>query len=282
MIDRQHTLRTFRARLAEAIETAGSTRGAVAERAGVDRSTLSQLLSEKNRRLPRLDTVVALATDQDVSIDWLVGLSDDGQMRARIADTEFSGPTGVDHDERLVAWFAETDGHKVRHVPSTIPDLVKTDAVLDYETNRHNATTASPGRGADASAARQALTQSRATEIEVCTSFQAISGLARGEGVWAQLAAEHRREQLERIAELAEELYPRFRWFLFDGSRRYAAPITIFGPHRAALFLGDNYLVLTSVEHVAELIHGFDDLIRAAHIQPTDVANYAGRLIPHT
>ena len=33
------------------------------------------------------------------------------------------------------------------------------------------------------------------------------------------------------MIQLVDELYPTFRWFLFDGSRRYAAPVTVFGPN---------------------------------------------------
>ena len=218
----------------------------MAERAGVDRSTLTQLLSPRNQRLPRLDTVVALAHDQNVSIDWLVGLSNEGPMQAKMIDTEFARSEHVHDDERLLSWFAETVGHKVRHVPSSIPDLVKTDAVIRFESTRRDDATVETGARVDASAARLALTSSPAAEIEVCSAYQAITAIALGEGIWSRLSLADRKEQLDQIAELTGELYPRFRWFLFDGSMRYAAPVTIFGPLRAALYLGHNYLVLTS------------------------------------
>ena len=73
---------------------------------------------------------------------------------------------------------------------------------------------------------------------------------------------------------LVDELYPTFRWFLFDGSRRYAAPVTVFGPKRAALYLGQLYLVLTSAEHVRTLSRHFDSLIRDADVQPTSMGNH--------
>ena len=280
MQDKEETLVTFTERLTEVIELSGATRGSVAERAGIDRSTLTQLLSRRNQRLPRLDTVVALAHDQDVSIDWLVGLSNKGPMQAKMIDTEFTRSGHVHDDKRLLSWFTETAGHKVRHVPSTIPDLVKTESVIRFESARRNDAEVEAETRVEVSAARRALTRSAATEIEVCSSFQAITAIARGEGVWSQLELVHRKEQLDQIAELTNELYPRFRWFLFDGSRRYAAPITIFGPLRAALYLGMNYLVLTSVEHIRILIRDFDELIKAASVQPPDVARYLARLKP--
>ena len=78
---------------------------------------------------------------------------------------------------------------------------------------------------------------------------------------------------------LLDELYPRFRWFLFDGLRNFAAPYTIFGPLRAALYLGGMYFVLNSTEHVRVLTQHFDTLIRAALVQPPHVQNLLIRLV---
>ena len=74
------------------------------------------------------------------------------------------------------------------------------------------------------------------------------------------------------------ELYPTFRWFLYDGLLRYAAPMTIFGPKRAALYIGNMYLVLNGTEHVRALAGHFDDLIRSAVVQPSDVVIWLKRL----
>ena len=48
------------------------------------------------------------------------------------------------------------------------------------------------------------------------------------------------------MIELCEELYPTFRWFLYDARQRYATAITIFGLQRAVVYLGQMYLVLSS------------------------------------
>jgi hypothetical protein len=66
---------------------------------------------------------------------------------------------------------------------------------------------------------------------------------------------------------------------MFDGLRRYAAPLTVFGTQRAALYLGQLYLVLTSVEHVRTLSRHFDGLIRDADVQPTAVPAHLTRLL---
>jgi transcriptional regulator with XRE-family HTH domain len=276
----QHSghLETFRSRLEEIVGDSGVSRTAFAEQAGIDRSTLSQLLGPANGRLPRLDTLLAIAQKGEVSIDWLVGLSNDGPMQAQMIQeqTAFEPLGPADNEERLVAWLTESVGYKVRYVPSTIPDLLKTSAVIRYELERYVAAT--PKQRIETASARLAWARSPDTEMECCSSVQSLRSLARGEGIWADLGRNERVAQLDHIAQLTDELYPTLRWFLFDGLERYAAPVTIFGPLRASLYLGQLYLVLTSSDHVRTLTRHFDELIRGAVVQPPDIVGHVIRL----
>jgi hypothetical protein len=74
-------------------------------------------------------------------------------------------------------------------------------------------------------------------------------------------------------------LYPRFRWFLYDGRELYSAPITIYGPIRAAIYIGQAFLVLQSRDHIRALIGHFDQLVRAAKIGPTEMPVYLRGLL---
>ena len=264
-------------RLAEAIHRTGLSKAEFAERAGVDRTTLSQLLSPAAVRQPRVDTLRALAAAHELSIDWLVGLSNAGPVEAELLDpTSFEAPGPSPTDERLLGWLGEAADYKIRYVPSTLPDLLKTDAVIRFE--RFRAEGPNAAQTIDTTAARLTWARHPDTEMECCSSTQALASFARGEGMWSRLGVEARREQLDRMITLVDELYPTFRWFLFDGSRRYAAPVTVFGPKRAALYLGQLYLVLTSAEHVRTLSRHFDSLIRDADVQPTSIGNHLARL----
>lgn len=114
--------------------------------------------------------------------------------------------------------------------------------------------------------------------MEVCSSLQSVAQFARGEGEWRDLPLEARVAQLETMVTLMDELYPTFRWFLFDLRQCYSAPLTIFGPQRVAIYVGDMYLVSTSLEHVRVFTGHFDNLIRAAVMQPVEVIGYLRRL----
>ncbi len=278
MPTRRILLTEFRTRLLEVITLSGLNRSQFAEQNEMDRSTLSQLLSPANRRLPRLETLASVAASQQVSLDWLVGLSSAGPMKAELIqertflEREVLGPD----DERLIGWLKEATGYKIRYVPATLPDLLKTTEVIQYELGQTVATSAQENIAT--SAARLAWTRGPGTDLEVCNSIQAVEGFARGEGIWRTLDNDVRVAQLDNMIQLTDELYPTLRWFLFDGLQRYAAPTTIFGPLRVALYIGQMYLVLTATDHINALTAHFDDLIRAAVVQPNDIPSFLKEL----
>lgn len=264
-------------RLAQAIEGTGLGKGEFADRAAIDRTTLSQLLSERTRRLPRVDTLRRIAAAHDLSIDWLVGLSNTGPVEAALMDnTSFEAPGPSPTDERLLGWLSEAADFKIRYVPVTLPDPLKSEAVIRFE--RSGTVGPSAAQTIDTTAAHLAWARHPDTEMECCSSTQSLQSFARGDGTWNRLSVDARCEQLDRMIELTDELYPTFRWFLFDASQRYAAPVTVFGTKRAALYLGGLYLVLTSVEHVRTLSRHFDGVVRDATVQPTSLPRYLTRL----
>jgi transcriptional regulator with XRE-family HTH domain len=269
------------ARLAQAIDRSGLGKGAFADRAGIDRTTLSQLLSPRARRLPRLETLRLIATAHDLSIDWLVGLSNAGPLEAEllVPDTSFEAPGPSPSDERLLEWLSEAAEYKIRYVPVTLPDLLKSEAVIRFE--RSGSVGPNATQTISTTAAHLAWARHPDTEMECCAPTQSLSLFAKGEGIWSRLGVDARAEQLDRMIELTAELYPTFRWFLYDGAVRYAAPVTVFGPKRAALYLGGLYLVLTSAEQVRTLSRHFDGVVRDATVQPTSMPRYLARLRRH-
>ena len=270
-MDRRKTVVMFRERLGEVIERSGLSRMAFAARAGLDRSTLSQLLSQGNERLPRAETIAAIAAREQVSVDWLLGLSQEGQIGTDVIPQalEIEAGAASPADARLVRWQDEAVGYKIRYVPATLPDLLRTEEVIRYEYKEYGAGT--PKARIAQAEERLAYSRLPETDMEVCSPIQALEDFARGHGIWSGLPVESRAAQLNAMTVLLDELYPTFRWFLFDGLQRYSVPLTIFGPKRAAVYVGNMYLVLNSTEHIQTLTRHFDDLIRAAVVQPPDV-----------
>ena len=270
-MDRRQTVVMFRERLGEVIGRSGLSRMAFAARAGLDRSTLSQLLSSANERLPRAETIAAIAAREQVSVDWLLGLSQEGQIGTDVIPQALEIESGAASpaDARLARWQDEAVGYKIRYVPATLPDLLRTEEVIRYEYKDYGAET--PKARIEQAEERLAYSRLPETDMEVCSSIQALEDFARGHGIWSGLPVESRAAQLNAMTVLLDELYPTFRWFLFDGLQRYSVPLTIFGPKRAAVYVGNMYLVFNSTEHIQTLTRHFDDLIRAAVVQPPDV-----------
>jgi transcriptional regulator with XRE-family HTH domain len=278
-MDRRKTVGVFRERLTEVIERSGLNRTAFAERADLDRSTLSQLLSPSNDRLPRAETIAAIAEREQVSVDWLLGLSQDGQLRADVIAGVLQIEPGAASpaDARLARWHADAVGYKIRYVPTTLPDLLKTEEVIRYEYQEYGALV--PLSRIEQAEKRLAYSRLPETDMEVCSSLQSVEEFAHGHGIWKNLPIASRVEQLNAMIELLDELYPTLRWFLFDGLQRYSVPLTIFGPQRVAIYAGNMYIVFNSTEHIRALARHFDDLIRAAMVQPPDVIDFIRGLV---
>jgi hypothetical protein len=233
-------------------------------------------MSGASTRLPRAETLLNIAAEFKVSLDWLLGLSQDegvtGEIRESLEIEE--APDGFDRT-LLAKWFAEAAGTKIRYVPAGIPDLLRTHALVDYEANITNRS-----RLAQASETQYRIEYNRRpeTDMEVCMPRHTLEIFARGLGVWDRFPAADRQQQLAHMATLLDDLYPTFRLFLYDGRMRYSIPLTIFGPYRAAIYVGDMYVVLNATQPVQALTRHFDNLIRAADINPHEAAAFARNL----
>ena len=264
----------FRARLLESMQARGLNQSQLSRETGVDRSTLSQLVAADNLRMPRADTVAALARALQVSSDWLLGLSQDSRFGAEILRQSFEvaphEPSPADNNLRR--WYAEAAGLKIRYVPSHLPDVVKTDRVLEYE---YGLVLERPVSRAKEQARHQlAMSRGPDNDLEICMPRQTLEAFWRGEGLWRDLETEAREEQVASMIDTIEELYPSVRLYLFDERKRYSVPYTIFGARRAAVYVGQMYFAFNTTDYVRILIRQFDDLVRNAEIQAHEAADF--------
>ncbi|QEE37334.1 helix-turn-helix transcriptional regulator [Octadecabacter sp. SW4] len=273
-IDKRDRAKVFRARLTAAMTESATSQSALARRAGVDRSTLSQLLKSDGARLPNAQLVAECAAALGVSADWLLGLSDRPEQAADLvaAAMKITQAPRADVDEQIFAWHQEAEGYKIRHVPTGLPDMFKTDDVLRWEYGP------SLGRSTDqavgASRDRLDWIRSARSDYEIAMPLFELHSFAQGAGYYAGLDVPTRHAQLDHIAALTDQLYPTLRVHLFDARRLYSAPVTVFGPLLAVLYLGQNYMAFRDTERVQFMSRHFDLLVREARIGSRD-------LIPH-
>ena len=278
-IDKRDRATLFRERLAKAMALAGSNQSQLARETGVDRSTLSQLLKDQGARLPNAQLVAACASSLGVSADWLLGLSDLPEQAADLIAAAMlmtQAPRAL-VDEQIFAWHQEAAGYKIRHVPAGLPDMLKIDAMLRWEYQPSLGKTVDQAVGA--SRDRLAWMRGARSDYEIAFSITELSSFARGEGYYADLPRDLRQNQLRYMRDLHQQLYPSLRVHLFDQKKLFSAPVTIFGPLLAVIYLGSNYLVFRDRERVTAMTAHFDGLVRAAAIAPRDVPAHLDQLL---
>ncbi len=266
MIDKRTRATLLRARVGEALAEAGMSQSALARAVGVSRSTLSQLLRSEAPRLPGAQLLGDLAGALGVSADWLLGLSDRPERAAQLARAALS-ITQAERaliDDQIFAWHREAAGYKIRHVPATLPDMLKTPEMLHWEYAPHLGKTTAQAIGA----AQDRLDWMRGSgsDYEIAMPLDEMQAFASGTGYYAGLPEALRREQLGWMAELHRQFYPQLRICLFDQRRMFSAPVTVFGPLLAVLYLGSSYLAFRDRERVQAITGHFDGLVRAASV----------------
>jgi transcriptional regulator with XRE-family HTH domain len=268
------TAQGFRDRLEQVIARTGLNHAAFSRHVGVDRSTLSQLISPANDRLPRAETLMAIATHCRVSMDWLLGLSQREEVGAPMVETALTIETQAHapFDHRFLRWLAEADGRKLRTVPVSFPDFMKIDAVMAFE----YAVALEADPQPDLAARRRQIEDAldKGTEIEACVALQALDAFTHGQGAWAGIDADVRREQLAEMIGFVDSFYPAFRLFLYDLRQTYSAPFTVFGQSRVAVYLGPSYMMLNASEHIRMFARRFDDIIRTSAVQPHEAVRH--------
>ena len=266
ILDKRQRAALLRTRLSEAMARARSNQTALARSVGVDRSTISQLLKNEGARLPNAHLVGACAQALGVSADWLLGLSERPENAADLLATSLTmteAPRAL-VDEQIFAWHREAEGYKIRHVPTTLPDMLKTREVLEWEYGPHLGRTTE--QAINASADRLHWMSRSLSDYEIALPLYEIESFASGTGYYAGLPVEMRRRQITQLSEHCEALYPRLRFYLYDARRLYSAPITVFGPLLAVLYLGRNYLAFRDTERIAAITQHFDHLVKEASV----------------
>ena len=278
IIDKRQRAQIFRDRLTTAMQMRDMTRSALSRAIGVDRSTISQLLIPDSARLPNAQLVGDCAMVLGVSADWLLGLSNRPENAAEILANSLSVTKAARAlvDEQVFAWHQEAAGYKIRHVPASLPDMLKTPDLLHWEYAPHLGRTTKQAIGA--SQDRLDWMRNSGSDYEIALPLHEMQSFVRAEGYYAGLPTETRLSQIDRFLALHDQLYPRLRLSLFDARRMFSAPVTVFGPLLAVVYLGRHYLAFRDSTRIASFIQHFDGLIRQTVLTDRDLPDYLHKL----
>ena len=281
-IDKRDRAALFRDRLAEAMGERGMTQSALARQVQVDRSTISQLLAPQTTRLPNAQLAADCAQALGISADWLLGLSGRPEPLADLLamSLTITEAPRAPIDETIYRWHREAAGYKIRHVPATLPDMLKTPAMLEWEYRPQLGRTAEQAIGA--SEDRLQWMRAARSDYEIALPLHELAAFSSASGYYEGLPAEVRREQLDRLISLSAQLYPSLRIYLFDARRVFSAPITVFGPLLAVLYLGRHYLAFRDSTRITSFTQHFDWLVREAAISAREVGDHLRMLRDRT
>ena len=256
----------FRTRLEEAMASQAMSKSALARKTGVDRSTIGQLMKGDLPRMPNAQLAADIAAALGLSADWLLGLTNHPELSGDVLASALalSPAERSSADAQILAWHHDAVGSKIRHVPATLPEMLKTREMIAWEY------AASPPEmiaqiEATVSAQFEWLCAGEA-DYEIALPLHEIESCAAGTGYYRGLDADIRRAQLEFLAEQSDALFPRLRLFFFDARQMHSAPVTVFGNALAIIYVGKSYLSLFERQRVQALTEHFDWLVRGCSV----------------
>ena len=278
-MDKRERAEVFRSRVLEAMGAKGMTRSALSRAASVDRSTIGQLLKGDMPRLPNAQLAADVAQALQVSTDWLLGLTNRPETPGDIvsAAMSLSPAERTSADAQLLDWHRESAGYKVRHVPASLPDILKTEAMTLWEYASFQ--DRQPKSAFQAMQDQLEWLQSGVSDYEIALPLHEIRACAEGTAYYSGVEKTVRFEQLEFIAAQCDAMFPRLRMYLFDAHTVFSAPITVFGPNLAVVYVGQCYLAFRETARVRSLTNHFDWLVREAVVDARDVAGHISTLM---
>ena len=229
-------------------------------------------------RLPNAQLIAACATTLGVSADWLLGLTDRPEQAAQLIADVLSmteAPRAL-VDEQILNWQREAAGYKIRHVPALLPDMIKTPDVLRWEYEPSLGKTIDQAIGA--SEDRLGLIRNAPSDFEISMPLYELHAFATGTGYYSGLDRDVRIAQLDSLADLHDQLFPMMRVSLFDARRLFSAPVTVFGPLLAVIYLGSSYIAFRDVERVRAISRHFDRLVREASVPDNRLPDHLAKL----
>jgi transcriptional regulator with XRE-family HTH domain len=273
-MDKRHRAGIFRKRLEEAMLRKGVTKSALSRETKVDRSTIGQLLKSDNPRLPNAQLAADAANALGVSTDWLLGLTNRSETPGDIvaAALSLSPAERTSADEQLLEWHREAAGYKVRHVPATLPDILKTTSMLEWE--YASVQERRLPQACNAMKDQLEWLSSGVSDYEIALPIHEIEACAAGTAYYSNVDESIRHEQLNFIADQCDQMFPRLRVFLFDAHRVFSSPVTVFGPNLAVIYVGQCYLAFREIERVKSLSNHFDWLVREAIVDARNVPTF--------
>ena len=154
--------------------------------------------------------------------------------------------------------------------------MLKTRQMLEWEYRPHLGRTTDQAIGA--SQDRLELMRKLQSDFEIALPLHELQSFAKAEGYYSGLPRDIRLAQLDHIKSLYQQLYPTLRLHLFDARRVFSAPVTVFGPLLAVLYIGQNYIAFRDKDRIQTISRPFDGLVREVAISDREIIGHLDAL----
>lgn len=235
---------TLSRRLNEAMACRQISLTQLAYASSITKAALARLLADDLDRLPDTYTLIKLAHALDVNLDYLLGL---GLQRLdasiSFAADFFPNPFSSENTLYEELFLTQTSGYFV-YVCETLPDLLKTRAVLDIELGD---STMSAAYHARMQALRSAASQ-RENNGLVLMDCRVIDDLLTASGLYRGLTTQQVREQIDLLGSFFDSQLPTVTASVVDYRKTGLAQMFLSTPCRVASRMGDGYVCTGNAE----------------------------------
>jgi transcriptional regulator with XRE-family HTH domain len=210
----------------------------------ITKPSLARLLSDEIDHLPDTYTLIKLAHALDVSLEYLLGL---GVVRTDSAISFgaefFPSPFSNENTIPEELFLSQTNGYFI-YVCETVPELLKTQAVLEIELGDVEVAASYHAR---MEAVRSAA-ETRENNGLVLMDGGIIDQLLSGTGRYAGLSAAHIRAQIGILGSFFESQRPTVSASVVDYRKNGLSQVFLSTPCRVVSRLGDGYIAAGNSE----------------------------------
>lgn len=282
---KEDVFETFQERLKRSIQALEISPTEFCRKNDIDRSTLTQLMHNKDLRVPRIDTLAKLSCALGVSSDWLIGISNEKGTMAEIMSESLrtipSYDSASEYKEPLeqIAETGDIDT-KIRHHLITVPEYLYLDKIIPqyYSNLRVN------DREEFSKIIDRFIHVLRPNvpkmAFETIFSVQVLQKMVERRDRWRNISKEDIRDQLLHIADYYEEIYPQQQLYLYDEVDRLCAPMLIYGSKKVSLWVGSFHFVFNASNVVNAAHENLNAMIRIAKYLPHQSPDYIRSLVP--
>jgi transcriptional regulator with XRE-family HTH domain len=234
----------FSRRLRGAMDIRCLTIAQLASASSITKSALSRLLSDEIELLPHTYTLIKLAHALDVSLEYLLGLGVNRTDSAISFGAEFfPSPFSSENTIPEELFLSQTNGYFI-YVCETVPELLKTQAVLEIELGNVDVAVSYHAR----MEAVRCAAATRENNGLVLMDGGIIDQLLSGTGRYVGLSAAQIREQIGILGSFFKSQSPMVSASVVDYRKNGLSQVFLSTPCRVVSRLGDGYVAAGNSE----------------------------------